>query len=149
MQRILLVSICGLVCSSLLSGQEEKRVDLGANSAVVLNPGTQSYDHRPSASVTDDRTIWIAWHTYRRGKDGIAVRQVDAEGHVRRINAIHDASRTHGPPSIVVDSNGQNVWVSWANKVEDRWRLSQRTRDSICAERTKITENKVQTRLHS
>lgn len=89
---------------------------------IELNPGTTTYDHHPSVSPVDDGTTWLAWHTYVDGTDGVVARQVDPDGRPGPLHSIGGTSRTHGPPTIVVESAGR-AWTVWSTKVDGRWHV--------------------------
>lgn len=89
---------------------------------VELNPGTTTYDDRPSISVAQDGTTWIALHTYQNGSDGVAVRRVGRDGRVDKLRTISETGDTHGPPTIVADSV-EHAYVVWSAKVEGYWHV--------------------------
>ena len=90
---------------------------------IALNSGSTTYDHHPSVAVCDDGTTWVAWHTYKDGTDGIAVRQVDRDGRLGPVHAITETGRVHGPPTVIANSANQ-AWVIWSAKVGGRWRVT-------------------------
>lgn len=95
---------------------------LSAAEAVELNPSSTSYDDHPSVSITPDGTTWIAWHTYKDGVDGIAVRRLGGRDSTDVSHSFGRAGIVNGCPTIVA-SSPQHAWLVWSSKLNGRWQV--------------------------
>ncbi len=50
------------------------RVLQNASPDLVVNGEGKSYDSEPSLAVLADRSMWLAWHAYYRGRDRVLCR---------------------------------------------------------------------------
>lgn len=87
----------------------------------IWNEDSKTYDSHPCTVVSPDRSLWIAWHAYQDGQDGILLRQIKADGTLGAVERVSDQGTVQGPPSVVVTAS--SVWVVWSNRYDGRWRI--------------------------
>lgn len=108
------LSVCVLLQASSISAAEP---------TLTINADTETYDFHPSTTTTDSNATWYAWHGYADGRDRIVARRVNGAGDPGESHTLSAAGSTHGPPSIIGESD-DSVSVVWSRKNDDdRWQV--------------------------
>ncbi|MEX2581419.1 MAG: DUF3604 domain-containing protein [Verrucomicrobiales bacterium] len=94
----------------------------------VLNPAPPTSDTHPAAVQTADGGLWLAWHGYDEGSDGVYARRISPDGAPTPVVRLSEAGTVHGPPSIALAEDGK-IAVAWAAQQDGRWRVLERIRE--------------------
>lgn len=92
---------------------------------VTINSETSTYDFHPTSSTTSSGSTWFAWHGYADGRDRIFARRQGADGGVGKVHTLSQSGVSHGPPTIVGESD-DSMSVVWSRKRGKRWQVVHR-----------------------
>ena len=94
---------------------------------VIINTESTTYDYHLSTAATDEGSVWLAWHGYRKSRDQVFARHLAPSGDFSLTTVLSDDGAAHGPPTIVASSTERAAAV-WSSKIAGRWRVVLRQR---------------------
>lgn len=107
---------------------------------IIINPSTTTYDFHPSTATTTSGATWYAWHGYSDSHDRIMARRVDADGDLGDVFTLSQSGATHGPPTIIGESDDA-ISVVWSRIHNERWQVVlRRYRDGQWTEPMELSE---------
>ena len=117
--RRLALTVLALTCSAVGRSSHAE--------PVIVNAESTTYDYHPSSAATDEGSVWLAWHGYRRSRDQIFVRHLALSGEFGQTTVLSGDGAVHGPPTIVASSD-ESVSAVWSSKIAGRWQIVLRQR---------------------